>query len=484
MEKFEKYVQLLCNRAKELNTKIQQFKIQKTYISKQTGISLKELNNILSLKDEGIIIKSKSEFQQINDIMDKIQSFLEIEYHDFIEGFNQIYHNHLCNEFKIKHKLEEKMIKNKLNNNSLELYLSQYGHFSNYKYYSYTLEEIEAEQSMQEDLKETTSYLDFIEYQIDNNGESKENTHIYENLQQKISYLHENLKYFEDLNKKAIELANITYPYDLSYDINLRIENSLKNIERHKLASSNFVFKSDQQQAIFEIYFDECRDKNGYLLPNHFGTGIHLLEYIHEKVYFPRFKKNKNFQSKYKVKPWATEENLKLFNWEASLPTTDTNDIVYQFILNHKNIFLKDILVKDTLQIVQKIKSIPNFEVSQLIEFLKNDLDTFIPKTSKQREHYKSLAEYYDILSYEFPITDISLYSKERIYRIIYEMVETSNGRYSFSYELVNQAYIYLKYSAKYWRLQLYIYNFRFKYKSIEPILQFIQKKSIEYNGI
>jgi len=111
-------------------------------------------------------------------------------------------------------------------------------------------------------------------------------------------------------------------------------------------------------------------------------------------------------------------------------------------------------------------------------------LDTFIPKTSKQREHYKSLAEYYDILSYEFPITDISLYSKERIYRIIYEMVETSNGRYSFSNELVNQAYIYLKYSAKYWRLQLYIYNFRFKYKSIEPILQFIQKKSIEYNGI
>ena len=114
MEKFEKHVQLLCNRAKELNTKIQQFKIQKTYISKQTGISLKELNNILSLKDEGIIIKSKSEFQHINDIMDKIQSFLDIEYHDFIEGFNQIYHNHLCNEFKIKHKLEEKMIKNKL----------------------------------------------------------------------------------------------------------------------------------------------------------------------------------------------------------------------------------------------------------------------------------------------------------------------------------------------------------------------------------
>ena len=48
MEKFEKHVQLLCNRAEELNTKIQQFKIQKTYISKQTGISLKELNNLLS----------------------------------------------------------------------------------------------------------------------------------------------------------------------------------------------------------------------------------------------------------------------------------------------------------------------------------------------------------------------------------------------------------------------------------------------------
>ena len=98
-----------------------------------------------------------------------------------------------------------------------------------------------------------------------------------------------------------------------------------KELHRKKLQESKSNSLSvDQQKAILSVFLDKCFDENGYLLPDHFGSGIQLI--------------SKGVGYKLPSYQWATADNIETYDIGVGLLETDQSDPVHQFISVHKRV--------------------------------------------------------------------------------------------------------------------------------------------------
>lgn len=443
--------------AEELMITANRFKMKASYISDQTGIPVKDVKFVLQLGNEKVNIKTNSELNKYYDIAEKMKLFFNKE------SVSGNYYSTDNDEYFwwINQQLRDEL-----------------------GYYADDLigrikENIRGSFELQ-DLDESADFTDFLvnKYGIDGYCKRSEALTAYNDPDSEHykKLTDEIIKYREDY-AEFCKLRNI----DSTYSRKKREKRSLERLNTHTIAKKDFAFNADQQRAILEAYYEKCTDDDGYLLPDHFGSGIQLLDFIEEK---PIFKGNwKKIKVIKRAEPWATEANLKQYNWGKKLPDINENDPVYQLVLLHERVFFINTSAEQTYEIIKMIKNAPNEVKNQVFVYLKDKFGLFTPKSKKERDYYKTLAEYYDILSLKTPVANASEYSKEKIYRLLYEIAAASNGKLKFSNEIVEQAYIYLKFKAIHWTFHMYIYHFLFKYKSIDTLLLFIEEKFREYDN-
>ena len=438
--------------AQTIKVKTTKFKLKTPYIAEQTGIPKNDVIKFLQFGDERVEIKNDSELNYFFDVAKKIQVLLDKEsksvFYTLIEDYEYFW--------KISQQLRDELgyragdlvdrIKEKIKD-------------------SFRLQ----------DADEEVDYTCFLieKYGID--GYCKRSDALN-------AYYDPYSEYFEVLTDEIIKYRNDYEEFckfkniDRSYSRKKRMEKSLQRINTHSIAEKDFIFKADQQRTILEAYYEKCTDDEGYLLPDHFGSGIQLLDFIDEKPVI-----QKGWKYIKRAEPWATAGNLKQFKFGDKLPEISQNNPVYQLILRHKRVFFSETSAVQTFDLIKRIKDSSPKVKYDVFSFLKDRFDIFTPKSKKDCEYYKALAEYYDILSLKPPVADVSNYSKEMIYRAVYE-IAASSGKLKFSNELVEQAYIYLHFRSIHWTFHMYLCHFLFKYKSLEPLLRLIEEKSREYD--
>ena len=438
--------------AEKLMIKANRFKMKASYISAQTGISVKDVKFVLQLGNEKVNIKTSSELNKYYDIAEKIKLFFNKE---SVSG------NYYLTDNDEYFWWINQQLRDELGYRAGDLV-------------DRIKEKIKDSFRLQ-DADEEVDYTCFLieKYGID--GYCKRSDALN-------AYYDPYSEYFEVLTDEIIKYRNDYEEFckfkniDRSYSRKKRMEKSLQRINTHSIAEKNFIFKADQQRAILEAYYEKCTDDEGYLLPDHFGSGIQLLDFIDENPVI-----QKGWKYIKRAEPWATAGNMKQFKFGDKLPEISQNDPVYQLILRHKRVFFSETSAVQTFDLIKRIKDSSPRVKYDVFSFLKDRFDIFTPKSKKDCEYYKALAEYYDILSLKPPVADVSKYSKVMIYRAVYE-IAASSGKLKFSNELVEQAYIYLHFRSIHWTFHMYLCHFLFKYKSLEPLLRLIEEKSREYD--
>ena len=194
----------------------------------------------------------------------------------------------------------------------------------------------------------------------------------------------------------------------------------------------------DQQRAILSIFFSMCIDKNGYLIPDHFGSGINLIEM--------------NAGKSNQASVWVTPQSIKKYTVGKALPKLESNTKtypIYLLIMEHKRVFFNGVMKSRLngwekavkcfyskeiiMQVIKKIATISKEARQQVLCYLKDEFYLGLPHNTKDRDYFKLISEYIDILSLKLPIATSSDFSKGHIYRIAYEICSNSNGKYLFS---------------------------------------------------
>lgn len=472
------------------------------YILLQTGINEEELKNLLEIaNDERTKVLEDGVY---SDIYDKLTEFFDKEKlsGSYSEKPKDVFfeiHKNLRENIKLKNSEQEKMIKDKLGRNFDSLIDEERFVVSDYIVSKYNSDELQEKASLREALENKIIELEMIEeYGFNENGmdengeivfyddrfspeEERDSEQKCEVLKSEIAALKERIEYYKKRDEDYLNEYIDLNPGALPYSYSAKKENWNKNIERHNFTKP-FRFNADQQRAILEAYYDKCTDDEGYLLPDYFGTGIRLLNIIDEepvKVVTGNWK----FHFIKRVEPWKSNDELSAYDWGEKLPDIDKDDPLYQTILLHKRVFFKDTLAEKTREISRRIKYSCAEARNGVFELLKDEYGFFIPKSDRVAEHYKTLSEYYDILAEQRSNVSDTKYSIGQIYRALYEIAAESNGKLSFSNELVEQAYTYTKFKPMHWILHIYIFNYLFKHKSLDDLILFIEEKNWEYDA-
>ena len=499
--------------AADLQEYVDQLKLTMKYISEQTGIPIKKVRRFFDLTDEGISQNLYSEYWEIGvEIKNFLYTCLKSNSFSLMkDGKFYDIHKKLRKEFpfnsnqqvsQIKSKIHKIFERQRIENSSefLEFCINQYGidqvqdmaekHLALHE----QLHMLYAELPYYNDLF-TSGRTIVIDYDADGQVieksiplSSEEYTQYQEEYQElitKIKILKEKISSFEKDYSNFCLYRNSSY--NLSYSMQKRQEKALKKIHTHSIAEENFKFNVDQQRAILEMYFEACTDNNGYLLPDHFGSGIQLSILVEEEITFVRSQGAKlnhwaAFHGIRKVRPWVTKENLKSYHYGDKLPETDKSDPIYQFIAEHKRVFFHDSSIKHVSDILKMIKDLPDKVKEQVLDLL--TFSIVIPESEKDYEYYKTISEYFDILSLRSTVADRSKYSKEQIYRIVYEISAESDGAILFSNDLVEQAFLLIKQKTADWVWQMYISYYYFKYREIDSLIQYIEVKTKEYSNM
>lgn len=239
--------------------------------------------------------------------------------------------------------------------------------------------------------------------------------------------------------------------------------------------------KADQQQAILQVYYNECTDKNGFLLPDHFGSGIHL---IHKKV-----------AASDKASEWTTQDILNTYKEGKPIPIINKYNKaypVYLILTQHMKAFferpLKKIggyeqLTTNTLtlnaakHIMKKITNAPTDVRHRIYDYLRDESLIGLLHKSANRDYYKMISEFTDIISMKLPVSAAYDYNRGDIYRIVYEICDKSKGKYIFSNELVKDTIWKLQFKPLHWLFMMYIQSYCYKYKEIESLYEFIERE-------
>ncbi|HRR76720.1 MAG TPA: hypothetical protein P5191_07895 [Ruminococcus sp.] len=266
-------------------------------------------------------------------------------------------------------------------------------------------------------------------------------------------------------------------------DYKERISLNSKKLYRRKLQGDRIKsLTEDQQKALLSLYFPKCVDRKGFLIPDHFGSGIRLIS----------MKIGETDQAKI----WAVPEYLEKYKMGDSIPVLKSAGKtynVYILIHKHKRVFFKGMMKKKSVKLSffaantysnsgakRIMRSLTNASAEikrKVFDFLKKEFYVFVPQNETDQEYYKLISEYADILSLKLPAASSSDYSVEQIYRVAYEICNESNGKYIFSNELVNDIVWKLKFKPAHWLFMMYVQSYFYKHNEIKSLLEYIENE-------
>lgn len=478
--------------------------IYDSYISKQTGLKQKEIRDVLDIGNN----ISPPENVNVEEILTILDKFFEEEliYNGYQkmddESFNDILKN-LKKEFKFKYSNFEKMIKENIqkayDEDCFEKSCNLQTEFLSYqidKYdFEYIMNKSEFLDNQVKKLNEARHEYELLDYILTFGYYEEIDEGITENvplsLEVEEQYKQEHLSLKKQIEILETEINSIvnqenqdwkeyiskTKPNDNSCVDKYRIDKAIARTDRHKINSDTYSYNAIQQKIILETFFDMCTDDNGNALPDHFGTAIQLSEEINEKITIIGRWNSEHHYTK-KVSFWANDDNINKYSFNSKLPYTSKNDVLYKFIKEHQRVFFNE-KCKFSICEIFKILQDSNYEVNhKVFNMIADEFRLSFSQTPKIYEYYKVLSEYFDILSVQTPVCNPSKYTKEHIYRIVYEIASESNGSINFSNELVNNIYTHIHFKNKHWIYQMYLSFYYFKYNELESIINFIEKEN------
>ena len=456
------------------------------YIKKQTGISKYRIADILSVKIKYDVNDENAEL--FKALLPKLKHFIEAETadSDYIklngEDFYKCYYE-LTSEF------------NDINQNMLiELIQSSISMIN--ERYNTIIDHLKSKdesihsaiEDQIKDLDDQASEYEFLLskgycYSTGEYDENDEPVDVYIELSddEKKEYREKADEIWNKISDLR-ETQEIIMKYSKITDYKERISLNSKKLYRKKLQEKRIKgLTADQQKAFLLIYFPKCVDRNGFLIPDHFGSGIHLISMkIGETV---------------QAKIWVVPKYLEKYKMGDSIPElkpVGKTYNVYFLIHKHKRVFFKGMMKKSVKRRLfaantysnnvakHIIRSLTNASAEikrKVFDFLKKEFYFFVPQNETDQEYYKLISEYADILSLKFPVASSSDYSVEQIYRVAYEICNESNGKYIFSNELVNDIVWKLKFKPIHWLFMMYVQSYYYKHNEIKSLLEYIENE-------
>lgn len=274
----------------------------------------------------------------------------------------------------------------------------------------------------------------------------------------------------QDEIEAAKRAERMYYLFHGRYDTHYFSESKKSNIDslNRKKLQKDMCYKltDDQQKAVLEVYLDKCFDENGFLLPDHFGSGIYLMNIGVGKTILPfdRIVKKFEFNPKNEYKR------------DDPIPITDTTDPLYRFIDEHKNVLIGNRYTKQINEVRQILDDAGEDVSNDVFMKLMPGFHWEHINSELSGEYYKMVSEYNDLISIKEPTGKNDDHSLACIYRIVYELCLGSDGKYSFSIDSVFNTERALMYSGKDWIQEMYIYSCCFRNKSARQLISYIQK--------
>lgn len=262
--------------------------------------------------------------------------------------------------------------------------------------------------------------------------------------------------------------------YFAFYDMDKHEKNNLRNIDSHSLANSSNL-TAVQKRSILEIFLDHCMDARGYLIPEHFGSGIGLLakdiQYIQVCFHFKR---------KPSLDRWCTEEMRAKFPCGSSLPIQ--NGDIFDYLRGHMAVFYQETQIKDLEEAYQMICDAPDDLQKKVRATLQIRYLGMTPHITNSF-YYRMRSEYFDILSQRDANVQYKKYTKKRdyeIYRIVYEYCAEPNSQCFFSHELLDTIIRSFQRDEKSWILHMCLVNYYLQRRSFDRLLEYIEEKSVQ----
>ena len=283
-----------------------------------------------------------------------------------------------------------------------------------------------------------------------------------------------------------------------------------KKIDERTVTHLNNSFTAEQQKALLSVYFEKCIDDEGYLLPEHFGSGVQLAFYLSEYnenvlvtpsslyeisqlfsfeiksdseyklkfdfseylqndgAFYPKIffsSENSNiFYAISEIRRWMPSNGQSEYKLGTAADKTEMYDTVYEFISNHKRVFLNiDSREGEYIEkIVQKLDKLPTAVKDAAAEVLEEKCKFDFPKTEEEKEHFQAVHEYFDVKSNYELAEEISKCGKSEIYRVVYDICKESKGSIKFSYKLADYVYKLIRLKSKDWDLRCFLSNYYF----------------------
>ena len=517
--------------AKELNKFKKHFNFSYSYMSEQTGEPEEKIKMFFAMDPDSRPnpeFPDKEEYLEYEKLRNKIKELFEKEKNS--NGYtllddDEFYEIHelLINEFKIKKNKLANLLKEKVSENETEEFyklicelnieLEYYKKIKN-DFYN-PIYEIPEEQknkfdirsteaaelikgkSIEKEIRKFYSLIETINHSLISYEDVLENgLGVLHNIDGKWvvklkplapSEYYEN-KILSMLLKSNMESAEREYANILGmYRYHKK---SRQNIDRRTIAQPNFTFTADQQKSLLEIYFERCVDDKGYLLPEHLGSGIQLAFYLSDydikkdclKIFvFPKENNAEVYDKVYngiqKIREWIPYNRQNEYDFGDTADKTETYDAVYEFIYTHKRVFFYDPLIKNTYELFQKIRAAPKERQRQLYDLLNKEFKIGIPMIERAREESQTVSEYWAIMSNPPLVETMSKYSRNEIYRIVYDISKNSGESIPFSYNLCNRVLNLSRLKAKHWRWQIFIANYYANHNEIDSLFKYIETK-------
>lgn len=292
---------------------------------------------------------------------------------------------------------------------------------------------------------------------------------------EKSQLLHQNE---QDWEEYSALLRKNTSSDDSTFSEELRKAKSESRTQRKKMVKEGYAYNAVQQKAILEIFFDLCTDQDGYVLPDHFGSGVSLAREIEEKIIWTGGWKN--LRSIQKVTYWTKYDESFEYDYNVPINMIESSDPVYRLIQDHPNVFFHDPSTEKVKSFMMMLRDKSQDVRNKLFSKLVEESAPIMSRTAEERGYCGILSEYYDILSLQVPVANFKYYSREDIYRIVYEIAASSNGSIKFSNELVQSVYLRIHFKANHWLLQMYLSQYYFHHKEFDSLVEYIEKETKE----
>ena len=511
----EEAILYLYKRIAAIQDFVERNKISHRYIRKQTGLPMSRINKILSIYDTDLI-DLKINYDKYQKDIYALERFMERErfnheitfgFHklpadEFEELFNKVYEEVGWRNKQTLTEEAKKTLHNwyysftamptRLNSKGQVVPWEPDQSFRWYVFGNYPLDKqsdiMEAYYRMRDisgrkyGLQREIQTLS-KEFQFQNSDQGSEtNAEQLEQIKERIKKCRQELRHVNYIlengdpsikcSREAIEAEKQhNYFIYFRYDFSERAKKNVSGMDYHKLSHERIrELTADQQKAFLSVLHKRCFGKRRHLMPEHFGTGIYLTEM---NISSPHYSYN-----------WV--ENKKKYKPGDTLPETSISDPIREYISGHSRVFL-ELKYCHFINDVRGILDMLSPEVAeQLILHIKKYADRYLHlklegnsflkrlDSEKERNFYKTIAEYIDLFSDKEPFGKGRSYSSAQLYRLLYEICESSDGQYSFSIDAVLELKKKLLYTSEDWflELQLYIYGTYWSYSTLKPILR------------